>query len=101
MVRLGNTQEEAARTDGPTRGSTFPRVDAFGAFRLRVIERILRKMAYPLRSEAGLSTFSDTRGVRAGRRHQTGPHLAGMGELGHRREQLTLARCLPSEDARR
>jgi hypothetical protein len=31
-----NTQEEAARTDGPTRGSTFPQVAAFGAFRLRV-----------------------------------------------------------------
>jgi hypothetical protein len=41
MVRLGNTQEEAVRADGPTRGSTFPRVAAFGAFRLRVTERIL------------------------------------------------------------
>jgi DNA-binding winged helix-turn-helix (wHTH) protein len=49
MVRLGNTQEEAARTDGPTRGSTFPRVAAFGAFRLRVTERILEKDGIPVK----------------------------------------------------
>ena len=49
MVRLGNTQEEAARTDGPTRGSNFPRVAAFGAFRLRVTERILEKDGIPVK----------------------------------------------------
>src|SRR3984957_20064011 len=49
MVRLGNIQEEAARTDGPTRGSTFPRVAAFGAFRLRVTERILEKDGIPVK----------------------------------------------------
>ncbi len=49
MVRLGNTQEGAARTDGPTRGSTFPRVAAFGAFRLRVTERILEKDGIPVK----------------------------------------------------
>src|ERR1700677_1346644 len=49
MVRLSNTQEEAARTDGPTRGSTFPQVAAFGAFRLRVTERILEKDGIPVK----------------------------------------------------
>src|ERR1700674_2559671 len=49
MVRLGNTQDEAARTDGPTRGSNFPRVAAFGAFRLRVTERILEKDGIPVK----------------------------------------------------
>jgi DNA-binding winged helix-turn-helix (wHTH) protein len=49
MVRLGNTREGAARTDGPTRGSTFPRVAAFGAFRLRVTERILEKDGIPVK----------------------------------------------------
>ena len=49
MVRLGNTQEEADRTDGPTRGATFPRVAAFGAFRLRVTERILEKDGIPVK----------------------------------------------------
>ena len=49
MVRLSNTQEEAARTDGPTRGSTFPQVAAFGAFRLRVTERILEKDGIPIK----------------------------------------------------
>ena len=49
MVRLGNTQEDAGRTDGPTRGSTFPRVAAFGAFRLRVTERILERDGIPVK----------------------------------------------------
>src|SRR5580693_5796976 len=49
MVRLGNTQEEAARTDGPTRGSTFPRVATFGTFRLCVTERILEKDGVPVK----------------------------------------------------
>jgi hypothetical protein len=47
MVRLSNTQEEAARTDGPTRGSTFPRVATFGTFRLCVTERIFEKDGVP------------------------------------------------------
>src|SRR5580658_7719372 len=49
MVRLSDTREGAARTDGPTRGSTFPRVAAFGAFRLRVTERILEKDGIPVK----------------------------------------------------
>ena len=49
MVRLSNIQEESARTDGPTRGSTFPQVAAFGAFRLRVTERILEKDGIPVK----------------------------------------------------
>jgi predicted ATPase/DNA-binding winged helix-turn-helix (wHTH) protein len=49
MVRLSNTQEGSARTDGPTHGSTFPQVAAFGAFRLRVTERILEKDGIPVK----------------------------------------------------
>src|SRR3984885_6536344 len=49
MVRLGNIQEEDGKTDGPTRGSTFPRIAAFGAFLLRVTERILEKDGIPVK----------------------------------------------------
>jgi hypothetical protein len=49
MVRLSNTHEESARTDGRTRGSTFPQVAAFGAFRLRVTERLLEKDGIPVK----------------------------------------------------
>src|ERR1700733_5432028 len=49
MVRLGNTQEEPARTAAPTRGSAFPPVAAFGPFRLRVSARVLEKEGIPLK----------------------------------------------------
>ena len=49
MVRLSDTEEESGRTDGPTRGSTFPQVATFGAFRLRVTERILEKDGIPVK----------------------------------------------------
>jgi predicted ATPase/DNA-binding winged helix-turn-helix (wHTH) protein len=49
MVRLGNIQEEPARTAAPTRGSAFPPVAAFGPFRLRVAERVLEKDGIPLK----------------------------------------------------
>ncbi|HEY0802888.1 MAG TPA: winged helix-turn-helix domain-containing protein, partial [Steroidobacteraceae bacterium] len=43
MVQGGNTQEERARTDAPTRDSALPRVASFGPFRLRATERVLEK----------------------------------------------------------
>ena len=43
MVQRGETPEEPARTDSPTRDSALPRVAAFGPFRLRATERVLEK----------------------------------------------------------
>ncbi|HEY0801341.1 MAG TPA: winged helix-turn-helix domain-containing protein, partial [Steroidobacteraceae bacterium] len=43
MVQRGETPEDPARTDAPTRGSALSRVATFGPFRLRATERILEK----------------------------------------------------------
>src|ERR1700684_1122611 len=43
MVQRGETPEEPARTDSPTRDSALPRVAAFGPFRLRATGRVLEK----------------------------------------------------------
>jgi predicted ATPase/DNA-binding winged helix-turn-helix (wHTH) protein len=49
MVRRGNVEDEAARTDGATDGLALSRVAAFGPFRLRATERILEKDSIPVR----------------------------------------------------
>ena len=43
MVQRGETPEEPARTDSPTRDSALPRVAAFGPFRVRATARVLEK----------------------------------------------------------
>ena len=49
MVRRGNAEEQAARTDGPPMVWPLSRVAAFGPFRLRATERILEKDGIPVK----------------------------------------------------